>query len=538
VVSRGAVLAGHTINHVNIRACIARPYFITMAQYGTVHQHSTVINANMHNKNGRMVCIYLISLVCTISLGSAYSWSAFSQTLSSKLNFTQSQLEAIVATNNAASNFGPIPGLLVAVIAPWKLSLAAATLGFLGFLANSRAAALDSNLVFLQNYVVYAIFYGLVGLASTILYYSVLQTNVHNIPPRYRGLGLATIVAVYGLSASLFTLIYNAAFESDDVAGFLLFSALLLGAMGILASFGLRKLPVINAVEPQVHPLDSSQNQIIYSTNDIINHNSDTIPLIQPLDNDLINSSSSVSPEPIEVGFSIVIPCLIRLIRHPGFWLLLCTFFLISSGGYMQINNISALIESLNEGAQDHGLTLRVIFVLSLANCAGRLSIGSTDFLPIRRGNFLILSAFLMLSGHLLNYWVVSSKYQIYGPTVLIGFAYGQLWALAPIITAELFGSVHFAVNFGWICCAPAVATFTINLIAGAMYSAQIPAGGEQGGNHKCVGKNCFQQAFLLAAGLAAAAIISAAAFRRYTDIGKKATSLQSNLEKAQIEEN
>lgn len=74
------------------------------------------------------------------------------------------------------------------------------------------------------------------------------------------------------------------------------------------------------------------------------------------------------------------------------------------------INNAGHIAQSLNNDVDDHNFVLSLVLALSMANGAGRLFMATSDFIPIRRGYYLVSSALLMSFAHFLNAYALTTK--------------------------------------------------------------------------------------------------------------------------------
>ena len=128
------------------------------------------------------------------------------------------------------------------------------------------------------------------------------------------------------------------------------------------------------------------------------------------------------------------------LVRTRTYWIMMIVFILVAGSGSVQINNTGHIVQSLNGGVQDGNLTTMLILLLSLSNASGRLLMGLSDVVPIRKGWWLVgVCAFMALT-HLANAWLFTRKELVIFGVIGIGLSYGGLWAILPIILSEYFG--------------------------------------------------------------------------------------------------
>ena len=162
------------------------------------------------------------------------------------------------------------------------------------------------------------------------------------------------------------------------------------------------------------------------------------------------------------------------------------------------------MLKSLN-GDIDHDSTVTLVAVLSIAGGLGRIFAATSDFVPLRRGWFLMLASFAMMIAHLLNAYVVVDTTGLLLTTALIGFTYGIIWAIMPVSVGDSFGRDHFGEYWGWLNIAPGLSSVVFNQTTGALYQLQVP---EQ--QVDCTGKDCYHNAYLLSASASALGCIAA----------------------------
>ena len=124
---------------------------------------------------------------------------------------------------------------------------------------------------------------------------------------------------------------------------------------------------------------------------------------------------------------------------------------------------------------------------------------GFSDFIPIRRGWFAVMSAALMLAVYVCDLLLVDTKRDWMVAAFFTGLAYGGCWAIVPILTAETWDRSIYAFSWGWVAIAPSLASLAFNAVVGALYDAQADA------EHNCVGKRCWFSSLTM--GIAAACI-------------------------------
>lgn len=95
------------------------------------------------------------------------------------------------------------------------------------------------------------------------------------------------------------------------------------------------------------------------------------------------------------------------------------------------------------------------VSLLSIMNCSGRIFAGLTsDYLKhnygLQRSVFLVLSSVLFILGCFLISFNSTSTYVVWCTSIL-GFSYGCLFGIGPVLTSELFGLENFSSNWGFM---------------------------------------------------------------------------------------
>ena len=96
------------------------------------------------------------------------------------------------------------------------------------------------------------------------------------------------------------------------------------------------------------------------------------------------------------------------------------------------------------------------------------------DFWFQHRAAVLLCTMSLMTCGHIM---LALAPTMLIAGTVVIGFAFGGMFAIAPVITSEQFGNRHFGTNWGCIVFAPAIGSVAFNALFGHHYETEIREG-------------------------------------------------------------
>lgn len=209
----------------------------------------------------------------------------------------------------------------------------------------------------------------------------------------------------------------------------------------------------------------------------------------------------------------------------------------VSGSGLMYINNLgndlTALYRFEMMGGEFSGKSLEKlqalnVSALSLMNCLGRIFAGLVsdqvkNRFNLQRSAFLVVSSMLFVLGlSLVHENVVSAS--VIQQTCIIGFAYGCMFGIAPVLCSEMFGLQNFSTNWGLMSVFPGISGNIYNLMYGHVYDRHAdPA------THKCsVGLDCFREAFSIAMLAAVVATLSSTAL--FLQHAKKAQELRRHI--------
>jgi len=276
--------------------------------------------------------------------GTAYIFSVYSTYLKSSRHWNQSQLELVGIMLDAGLYAGPIDGILVDIFSTrFNMIFAAICSGsgyfFITLLHGKGSATISAVLMMLA------------GFGCGLGYTAALATNVKNFRDSERkGTLVSCLVAAFGLSALLFTSIYNLYFDGS-VDAFLRFLGIVTFVVYGIGCILCRQ--VVGSAELEAEPLIGE------------------VPKSQSAMQIILN----------------VFRVIKGLVVDSTFWMLFSVFFLGTGGGLMQINNIGNIVKSLN-GSPDPSIVGNAVMVLSLCNGFGRLIISLSDYVSIIEEHF------------------------------------------------------------------------------------------------------------------------------------------------------
>lgn len=297
------------------------------------------------------------------------------------------------------------------------------------------------------------------------------------------------VLAGFGLSAFTFSTIGHLLFGGD--AGGLL----LLLALGCSAPMFLGSL-VIKEVSPKT---ESGYERIADTPEIIFNDDHDELYHSRSSSIELSRSRSPapvsrhphhhapvvpkrrVSTVPPQSAAGTVDFSPIQLIYNVDFYALCAVLAICCGTGLMYINNVGTVALALGRNGHleydAHEISswqAKQVATISIYNCSGRVlaglasdwakarfGIGRIWFLPIVASLFIVSQFTALATTHVEHLWVVST---------ILGFAYGSLFNVIPILVLEWFGMAHFSQNFGTINLAPILGGNLFNLLFGYIY--------------------------------------------------------------------
>ncbi|BFZ54121.1 GTP-binding protein rbg1 [Savitreella phatthalungensis] len=474
-------------------------------------------------------------LACTFGglfCGTNYVFSSYAPQLSDRAHLTALEINLVgIAGNMGVYLLSPFTGKLVdtlGVKSPLAIAGACLFIGYYGIYTVyvrewQHAAA------------ILCLFSALTGVGSSLGNSAVINASAKSFPHN-RGTATAFPVAAFGLSAFVFSRINHGLFIGNTPA-FLQTLAFACGISLIACSLVVGVYPPSGKVDEQ-RPFShqstgsadrrgrrkSDDDDVAERSSLLSRDDSDTYR------DDAGDNEASLGIRQVRSGGSTPVPTVeltgIPLMQNWDFQLMITVVALLSGSGLMYINNVSntlvALSRAESPASEDtmhpEALQQLNVSVLSIFNCAGRIFAGIVSDIVkarfgIQRSIFLVFSAilFVLLAAGI---YTNTSSHAVVLYTSLMGFGYGQLFGIAPVLTSELFGLRHFSTNWGMMSIAPGISGNIFNLLFGHIYDTH-----SDPHTHICAqGINCYRSAFLFtgAASLAAAAF-AIVLFRHHT---------------------
>lgn len=481
------------------------------------------------------VCARFASDCVSLCGGSITTFSLYGPRFLTELHYTQYQVNAVsIAAELAFYLANPLFGYLCDRYSPRPLSLIAAISCGVGYLLAAFVySAGPADHVEGYSPVVMVLAFICVGLGTLCVYLAAVATCAKNYAnSKYRGLMLAVPFASFGLSGMWESLVGEYLLTktlSDgtrgemDVFRYFVFLAGLLVGVGIIGFFMLNIVDdEHDSVECRTEKTERSSllddSQIYYKKEAYGAPNTDNseFDIEQSL-----NTSRSLQRSKKEEGSQGAQDTTFIFLTDRTMWLLAAGFLLVIGPGEAYINNVGTIIPTLTpkylsstNAPAGHASTH--VSVIALASTFARLSTGTLSdlFSPtstptgtsspstrwyLSRLVLLSSSALVLLLGFLnlaLPYLTPQIPSLLHVSSALIGFGYGAVFSLVPIIISVVWGAENFATNWGIVAMTPAAGATVWSMIYSLAYSRAADASGvgsDSGSDTgECQGYGCF----------------------------------------------
>jgi len=498
----------------------------------------------------RIVCLVgaVMSKICS---GTIYASSLWSTQLASKFGFTQSQVATIVSTGIACFFIsGPLVGYVVDKLKqPTPILLLAA---FLVPVGNVLLGMMYRQTLH-GSYLAAAMFFGLVGLGSSFGSHGSLAPTVRNFPETQAGIVVAIPISAFAISTFLFATLARMAFvdlpepgkrkKVLDVGSFLItvgiisFVGYMIAAVCVKDLRGERRRRRRSSMEADLQRIaETARHATLRGVRPKV-----LMPTERPrrLWDWLLSftrkpQSAETQPLTPKVPSEKDSYLLSHVCELPTV-LWLSSFLILAGTGLQYINSVSSILLSLSPRAYTPQTpTLQKnqayhVALVSLLSFFGRIFTGiCTDIAKrwkIRRVTFYVFSNCLMLLAQLHGAANVSAladsakssqsgngvlrSWTVVSLTAMIGFAYGTLFVLGPTICTNLYGTRHFAANWGAQAALVAVGGILFTHLYSHIYDLHNP---HQLQGHKmrrtCRGSECFRTSFIINAAACGVALL------------------------------
>jgi MFS family permease len=482
--------------------------------------------------------------------GSIYLVPVYSADLKQALGFDQTQIN-LVTTATSVGAWVSLPAGLFLDRFGFRLSaLVGAVLLFAGYMLLSLAA---SGALPTRSAGVVALFTFIAGQGVGFTYMTSLKANASNFPPALRGRAVGVLVTFFGLSSGVFGLVGNAFFGDHSVVAVVSFLQFLAVALALVAVVG----GLLNNHVPSHVPLERHSSVRLWGAYGIAGvlvayvtlsavltraagvgasqlvwpvfvlllpvfllsvragrpFSLDTDEeLLSAKDTELAEHTISLPPLPPTGadGFTIW-----QVLRNADFWLLFAMFMLAVGPGIMAQQNLPELVlsranytEAVLGGARievdDLPGNTSVASLLPLFSVFGAVGRMFAGFMMDRYGEPVRL-LFIPLTSIIVSMvaFAFSPIDGFYFAMPALGFGYGQVFALSPVILIEEFGTANFGASWGLIGIAPALGALAANSVAGALNdmftkdsAVLVVAVDSDDTVAHCVGQQCYAWAF------------------------------------------
>lgn len=229
---------------------------------------------------------------------------------------------------------------------------------------------------------------------------------------------------------------------------------------------------------------------------------------------EVVQRSTTVEEEDINLN-------MLQMLQTPTAWLMLWTTIILVGAGTVETNNMGQMVESLGFTAS---VTPASLALFSVAQAAARVLTGSlsesalnwnTRWFCIDNGVprpfFLVVASLVGFFAHSFLCFATSPFVFVFG-TALTGVAFGMVWPLMVLISAEVFGIAGAGQNYMFYdgVSSAAGTLLLTKLIAQEVYESHTDPDGPDA--KTCIGMGCFQSTHMIVAGLSLTCVVSSIA--------------------------
>ncbi|TQS37039.1 hypothetical protein Golomagni_02500 [Golovinomyces magnicellulatus] len=529
---------------------------VTISTLATSYQPSNSSSSRARSRQRRRQDLiryasFFSAIFSCLCAGTISCFSLYGHLFLERLKYTQTQVNIVALAGQISISLPfSLIGYLCDRTGPAFVSFLSAIFFGLGYTLAAFTYKIGASTVHrhtdsqVQSVWVMVIAFIFIGIATTFMYLSSLTTCAKNFQKaKYRGFALSSPIAAYGLSGLWQSQIGSRLFyerspeggKGDvDVFKFFIFLACILLVAGLTGSILLKIVDEDDLIEEAVERLERSG---------LLENNESPR---DGLDNYSANSNA-INYEGIEVrrelslkrGATFTKGNILNkeaaaFFKDPTMWWFAAGFFLVSGPGDAFITNLGTVIGTLYPSYIDPSSSPTTaathVSIVSITSTTARILFGTlTDiFTPtpglksgvqkfsasssihprfslskfyISRMTFLLISALLLSAGqvflavgfvqnHAERFWIVSG---------LIGFGYGAIFTLSPLIVSIVWGVENFGTNWGLIAMTTAVSATAWDLIYSKVYEtgAKAPSNFTDGEEDLiCHGKACYMTTF------------------------------------------
>ncbi|CAN3356674.1 hypothetical protein DICA0_F07492 [Diutina catenulata] len=386
----------------------------------------------------------LVLLSCTflgLVCGTLYLFSSYSPQLASRLGYsaTDSSTMALCGTVGVAVA-GPVVGALVdrrgyslAVVLGAALIVCSYAVLHRQYVRGEPAASvpLSAGAMFL------------VGCGSTFINSATIKCAAVCFPA-IRGIATALPLALYGLSAMVFSTMASVVCPGDTER----FLVMLMVSVVVLVALCTPSLVVVDRGDLGTVP---------------------PAPVLAP---------TNEKPAPAATKAYAELASDTSLWASPQFWLYFAILGLGAALGQMYIYSVGYMVKALSVGASADAVAAAQraqVSLLSAANCAGRVLAGAAgDWVVAKkmsRTGLVVVPVLGLCAGQVLGGYVGQAS-QLWVTSVAHGVSYGFLFCMMPLLVGDTFGLAQFSYNWGIVNLAPIVPSYVLTSWFGRVYDS------------------------------------------------------------------
>lgn len=481
----------------------------------------------------------MISALCA---GSVTAFSLYGRAFERRLGYSQFQVNG-VATAASAALYLPVPllGYLCDRSGPAVPSLLAAVLFAAGYALAAAAFRLSavSEAAAAAWYPLMVAGFACVGTATCAMYLSAVATCAKNFSGgRYRGLALAAPIAAFGLGGAFLGQVAGLFFVQRPVAGLrqpdlegevdvgqlFVFLSLALAAVGALGAAAMRVIGERDLIDQAAEELERSG--LLEARPSISGSSGDSggggrVGYGTVSDNDDDDSSGTATKTRVLNAETR------RFLLDRTAWLLgVCFLFMIGPGEAF-INNLASVISALGPPDSPGRVATSPathVAVMGISSTAARLLAGTlSDLLAptpttchpqlgggggqtgrvratcsVSRVTLLVAAAAVMSAGlaTLASGVAQGRDDRLWIATALVGFGYGAVFSLTPIIIAVVWGVENFGTNWGLVATFPALGAAAWGLVYSTVYQHAATSEEPPLDSRLCLGAACYAPTF------------------------------------------
>ncbi len=345
------------------------------------------------SNNKRAWMVVFSGLGVNLTLGVLYSWGIISAALIDNFNWSATQTQIPYMIASAVFAFNMIPGgRLQDKLGPRLVLIASSILAGVGFILSGFNLTV-TGLTF---------FFGIIfGLAIGFGYASPTPAAVKWFHPDHRGLISGIVVSGFGLAP-----VYIAPLTSS-----------------LISSYGLKTTMIIMGIV---------FFSVVFSLSFVIKNPPENFEKIK------LKKKPRKKHKTTTKDYNIR-----EVLRTPQFYMLWTMFFFGTFAGLLIIGQMSKI--GLEQASISNGFLLVVVY--AIFNFIGRVTWGTiSDFLG---RTATLFTMFLIQAIVYFSFSALTDPISLLIGKSLVGFTFGGMLAIFPVITADFYGEKNLGLNYG-----------------------------------------------------------------------------------------